>query len=219
MKRLMIWLAALLGLASVSVDAAAPGISDQDKADISAGITRHVWGGFDTKDDVRDAAIHETQPPVQSPADLTWLDQQIDQEWSKKQAAEATWPARTDFDRLDEAFKAIRANGILALHNAGNTQSDARNDAGEEWHRLGGPKSGIRGFVFYHGQDVESVIIDQATSTSALALSRTALSRHSKIAQEAVAHLKKAGFNVTAPPDVDTRIVISGIDWKKRSPQ
>lgn len=218
MKRHMIWLAALLGLASVSAGAAAPGISVQDKADISAAITRLVWSGFDAKDDVRDAAIHETQPPVQSATDLAWLDRQIDQEWSKKQAAEATWPARTDFNRLDDAFKAIRADGILAKHNAGNTQSDARDDASEEWHQLGGPKSGIKGFVFYHGQDVEGVRADGnlyigfGTAPQGTVPALT-------IAQQSVAHLKKAGFNVTAPPDVDTRIVISGIDWKKRSPR
>lgn len=39
------------------------------------------------------------------------------------------------------------------------------------------------------------------------------------IDQQAVAHLKKAGSNVSAPADVDTRIVISGIGWKKRSPK
>ena len=222
MKRIRIWLTALLGLASITstpaVIAAGSGITAEDRADISAVITRLVWGGFDTKDDIRDAAIYQTQPPVQSKADLKWLDSHIEAEWSKKRAAEATWPARTDFDRLDDVFKVLRADGLLALHNAGNTQSDARDDASEEWHRLGGAKSGLKGFIFYHGQDVERVIADGDLYIGFSTLPDSTVTALA-IAQLTASALKKAGFKVTAPPDVHTRILMSGIDWKKRSPQ
>lgn len=218
MKQLLIRLAALLGLVAVPAIAAEPAISPEDREDITAVIARMIWGGFDSKDDIRDAAIYQTQPRVSSPTDLKWLDARIDQEWAKKRAAEETWSVRTDYDRLDDVFKGLRTKGILALHNAGNTQSDARDDASEEWHRLGGPKSGLMGFVFYHSQDVEGVIasgdlyIGFATfpggSVSAL-----------ELAEQAASALKKVGFTVTSPPNVDTRILITGIDWKKRSPK
>jgi hypothetical protein len=218
MSLLRKFLTALFGAAALGTAAAGTGISAQDREDISACIARLVWGGFDTKADIHDAAIYQTQPPVQSPVDLAWLDKKIAQEWAKKRTAEATWPARTDFDRLDDVFKSLRSAGVLALHNAGNTQSDAHSDAGEEWHRLGGPKSELKGFVFYLGQDVEGVITDGnlyigfATTPNS---PWTAL----ELIQRTVLELKTAGFAVVAPKDVDTRILVTGLDWKKRSPE
>lgn len=220
MRRITTWLAAMLGfMAVIAASAAAePGISAEDKADLKAFVKRQVWGGFDTKGDIREAAIEQPQPPVQAKADLEWLDQQIDAQWSKKRAAEATWTARTDFDRLDDAFKALRSAGILAMHNAGNTQSDAREDAVEEWHRLGGAKSGLKGFIFYHGQDVEHVIADGKLYIGFSTFPESPVPAL-ELVQQTVSELKKAGFTVTAPPDVNTRILVAGIDWKKRSPQ
>lgn len=218
MKRMMIRLAAILGLASAPAIAVGSGLTVEDRADISAVITQLVWGGFDTRDDILDAAIYQTQPPVQSKADLKWLDLPIDLELAKKRAAEATWPARTDWNRLDDVFHALRSAGILALHNAGNTQSDARDDASEEWHRLGGSKSGLKGFVFYHGQDVERVIADGELYIGFSTFPESPVPAL-ELVQQTVFALKKAGFTVTAPPDVDTRILITGIDWKKRSPR
>lgn len=221
MKRIRTWLAVMLGFASITTTpaiAAKPGITAEDRSDISAVITRLVWGGFDTRDDIRDAAIYQTQPPVQSKSDLEWLDRQIDLELTKKRAAEATWPARTDFDRLDDVFKVLRSTGILALHYAGNTQSDSRDDASEEWHRLGGSKSELKGFIFYHGQDVERVIADGELYIGFSTFPEGTVSALELVQQTAL-ELKKAGFTVTAPPDVDTRILITGIDWKKRSPK
>jgi hypothetical protein len=40
-----------------------------------------------------------------------------------------------------------------------------------------------------------------------------------EIARATVEALARAGFNVTIPPNEDERILISGIDWKKRSPE
>jgi hypothetical protein len=217
MKRFMIRLAALLGLASVPA-AAGPGISREDREDISVLITQLVWGGFDTRDDIRDAAIYQTQPPVQSPADLAWIDMQIAQEWSKKRTAEATWPTRTDFDRLDDAFKALDAKGVLALHNAGNTQSDAHGDAGQVWHDRGGRASGLHGYIYYHGQDLERVVADGQLYIG-FGVFEGAQTAPIEIARIAADTLKATGFTVVVPSDDKERISITGIDWKKRSPE
>jgi hypothetical protein len=218
MKRIRTWIAALLTLASAPSIAAEATLSAEDRSDISTSIARLVWGGFNTKGDIRDDAIYQTQPPVQAKADLAWIDQQINHEWSKKRAADATWPARTDFDRLDDVFKTLRSAGIIALHNAGNTQTDARDDASEEWHRLGGANSGVKGFIFYHGQDVEHVIADGELHIGFSTFPESA-SPALELARQTALELKQAGFAVTPPPDVDTRILITGIDWKKWSPK
>jgi hypothetical protein len=217
MRKLIIFLAAAIGLALPTALAAAPGISTDDRANISAVIARLVWSGFSTKDDIRDAAIYEPQPSVQSLEDLEWLDKQIEDELVQKRAAEATWPLRTDFDRLDDVFKILRSAGILALHNAGNTQSEAQSDARKEWDNLGGPESGLKGFVFYHSQDVERVIASGDLYIGFSTFPDGTIPAL-ELAQQTALEFVKAGFTVTVPLNVDTRILVTGVDWKKRSP-
>lgn len=155
------WLSALLGLALVFGAAAAFAISPDDQQSLRKDCIRpYVWGGFETRDGVYEAAETFLGEPELTGADKSWIKAEIERHWAEKKKAEATWPEKTDFDRLDAVFQVLDKSGILALHNAGNTQSDARSDAGQTWHDRGGPKSGLRGFIFYHGQDLERVIDD-----------------------------------------------------------
>jgi hypothetical protein len=210
MKKLILLFAAVVGLASPNALASAHGITTEDRANISNVITRLVWSGFSTKDDIRDAAIYEPQPSVQSPEDLEWLDKQIEVELAKKR--------NTSFDRLDDVFNLLRSAGILALHNAGNTQSEAEGDARDEWDNLGGPESGLKGFVFYHSQDVEHVVESGDLYIGFRTFPGSTIAAL-ELAQQTALELQKAGFTVTVPSNVDTRILVTGVDWKKRSPQ
>ena len=50
----------------------------------------------------------------------------IDLELTKWKEEKKSWPKVTDWDRLDAAFAAINKRGVIAMHNAGYTQSDGR---------------------------------------------------------------------------------------------
>lgn len=212
------WCPALFGSAVVFGATAAMAISPEDQASLRKDCIRpFVWGGFENREGVYEAAETFLGEPHLNDADKAWIKTEIEREWSEKQKAEASWPATTDFDRLDAVFQALDKSGILALHNAGNTQSDARSDAGQAWHDRGGPKSDIRGFIFYHGQDVERVIGDGQLYIGYGVVTGTK-EQAVEIARESSDALSKAGFAVTAPSNADERILITGIDWKKRSP-
>ena len=92
-------------------------------------------------------------------ANESFLRAAVRPEFDKKAAAEASWPDRTDCDRLDEAFADLNARGIIALQNAGNTMSDGISDVSEVLHKRG--KKGIVGYCFYHGQDLERAVAGQ----------------------------------------------------------
>ncbi len=208
----------LLGAAVLGPASAVLAIPPDDQASLRKDCIRpHVWGGFETREGVYEAAETHLGEPELTDADKAWIKTEIEREWAEKKKAEATWPENTDFDRLDAVFQALDKSGILALHNAGNTQSDARSDAGEAWHSRGGPKSGIRGFVFYHGQDLERVINDGQLYIG-YGVVEGSKAQAVAIAQEASKALAESGFTVTVPPNADERILITGIDWKKRSP-
>ncbi len=76
------------------------------------------------------------------------------EEWKQKKEQ---WPAVTVCDRLDEAFEAINARGVIAIPNAGYFQSDGYDDFREAYlEHL--KKSEVVGDCFYHGQDLERAV-------------------------------------------------------------
>src|SRR5262249_28094424 len=57
----------------------------------------------------------------------------LDREFQQFEFEKASWPPVTDCDRLDRAFEAIRKRGLIALQNAGYTQSDGQSDVSEAY--------------------------------------------------------------------------------------
>jgi hypothetical protein len=131
-----------------------------------------------------------------------------------KRAEEAGWPAATDWDRLAAAFDALEASGILALHNAGMTTSDAHGDA---WDLIGRDPPGTwRGFAFYHGQDVERALDGQSLFIGFEAVAEGADPKRA-IGATVVAALKAQGFAPVWNGDPETRLDVPGIKWQKRT--
>lgn len=131
-----------------------------------------------------------------------------------KRAAEASWPAMTDWDRFARAFDALEAGGILALHNAGMTTSDAHGDA---WDLIGrDPPGKWRGFAFYHGQDLERVVAGDPLYIGFDAVAEGAEAKRA-IGEAIVAALKAEGFAPNWNGDPETRLDVPGITWQKRT--
>lgn len=156
-------------------------------------------------------------PDHLGPDDRRWVETEIEQTFARKRTEEATWPPVTDFDRLAAAFDVLAATGIVALHRAGYTRSDGISDAWEAYHQ--GKEEGFeaRGFVFYHGQGVEAV------GDRGLYLAFGAFDERDetvrRIAGEIVSAVEAQGLGTIWEGDVDTRILVWPIEWRKRSPE
>ncbi len=85
------------------------------------------------------------------------VDAAINFELEKLAAEKKTWPAVTDYDRLNAAFDRLSNCGIIALHNAGYTQSDGHDDFVAEYSSHE-DKSSVVGYCFYHRQDLERAV-------------------------------------------------------------
>ena len=134
--------------------------------------------------------------------------------FATKRKAEAEWPAVTDWDRLATAFAALDASGILALHNAGYTTSDAHGDA---WDLIGRDPPGTwRGFAFYHGQDVERALSGEPLFIGFDAVAEGADAKLG-IGNAIVAALKAQGFAPQWNGDPETRLDVPGLKWQKRT--
>lgn len=128
-------------------------MNDTDRYILNA-IKAWIWSGFYGPNEV-DQMIDDI---LEEDADEAFLRSAVEPEFEKKAVAEASWPSETDCDRLDQAFKELNSNGVIALHNAGSTMSDGLNEVGETLHERG--QSGVKGYCFYHGQDVERAVAD-----------------------------------------------------------
>jgi hypothetical protein len=127
--------------------------------------------------------------------------------------AQATWVGPTDCDRLDDAFEALDAEGIVARQhfsccsNCGHSEiwgeiEEARQD-GE-----------VAGYVFYHMQDTES-----ARGYGQLCLAYGSVegseAATAEVGRRIVAALEEAGLKTEWDGSPKRRILVS-LDWKRR---
>ena len=201
------------------------GIADAQGSELSVDrrqtglqIEALVWGGFETPASVAETIEEEYLDPAELTADdRDWLSREIDKQFEAKRAAETTWPASTDWDRLDAAFGELEASGIVALHNAGTTQSDGLSDVAEIYDDLKGQGPPPSGFAFYHAQDVDTAVEAHELFIAFGSFAEPPADAP-EIANRIVAVLLSHGLHASWSGDLKTRIVIRPIDWKKRSP-
>lgn len=127
-------------------------------------------------------------------------------------AAAEAWPAPTHCDRITAAFRTLRAEGVVALENAGHGQSDcwdavelARRDS--DW-----------GAVFFSWQDVLSCLAGRSLLLGFGALDRgEAHERETRrLVQRIQAVLATNNVTCTWSGNVDDRIEIAPFEWRRR---
>jgi hypothetical protein len=172
-------------------------------------IKTWVWSGFYSSTDV-DSMIEDI---LEEDADEAFLRAAILPEFAKKAAAESTWPSTTDCDRLDRAFEALNMQGIIALQNAGYTMSDGLSDVSQVLHERG--QNRVRGYCFYHGQDLERAV-DGGGLWFAFGDLDNDASAKTEIGRSVKDLLERFGFTVEWNGDPETRLYMPNFDWKRR---
>jgi len=169
-----------------------------------------VWSGFCPPDEVLEI-ICDLDDDVDE-AEAAAL---VDAEVAAKQAAEREWEDETDCDRLDRVFARLNRNGIIALQNAGVTQSDGLDDVTEVYDGLGRKSSGVMGYCFYHAQDLVRAVAGMGLYLTFGDIEGTD-ENGVEIGQAIRSALEDEGFEVTWNGRIDTRILVPRIEWKKR---
>jgi hypothetical protein len=179
---------------------------------------RHlVRGGFVNRNRAVEIICEELYAPGELPADEVAT--AVDLAFKELEREAADWPAVTDCDRLDTAFAALLARGIVALQNTGYTQSDGHADVMgfSERHSA---QAEFSGYCFYHGQDLE-----RAVDGGGLHLSFGPIdpskerSTGPAVGQAIVEELNRAGLRTEWNGTFDQRIFIPTFDWKYRRGQ
>lgn len=117
-------------------------------------VDHFVRAAFDEPDRITDIICEEIYEP--GDLDRDEVVAAISAAVARRENAKSTWPPETDNDRLERAFEALNRRGVVALHNAGNTQSDGYGDFLDRLEETG--PAGVIGYCFYHWQDVERAL-------------------------------------------------------------
>ncbi|GAB4161528.1 MAG: hypothetical protein Tsb0033_19130 [Winogradskyella sp.] len=147
--------------------------------------------------------------------DQKWLKQEIEKRLERHQTESLNWEKPTDFDRLVKSFDELNKEKIVSLHKAGYTRQDGEEDCAEIIDELNSIGIKVKGYCFYHTQDLERAIGTEKN----LFLAFDSYNREDELAKEVankiIDILRKNGFNVNWNGSLETRIEISNINWKK----
>ncbi len=137
-------------------------------------------------------------------------------EVARQKAEQGSWPEVTDCDRLDRAFVALRAQGILAVHNAGNTPSEGIAEISEQCRAAGSQKSDLVGYCFYHRQEME-----YALKYHKLGLAYGDIDgddqRGVEVGKSIRSAVEAAGLCVAWTGSVNDKLEVTDFHWQRRS--
>jgi hypothetical protein len=177
-------------------------------------IKRDVASGFYDEDMILVRAVDSFEDEF----DRAFLNGEAQRMLREEIAAHARdqqgWPARTDCDRLDDAFAALEANGVIARQNftcCGTCGSTEIWDEIDAVGKAGGP---TRGYAFFHMQDTE-----RAAEGDGLYLNYGACEDGEEaalaVANDIVTQLEAHGLRTEWNGSWNQRIGVS-LDWKRR---
>lgn len=120
---------------------------------VTAYVTDAIWGGYEPVDSIREIAFERAEEDGFTGDAEAFVDRLITEQLAAKQAAERDWPAVTDCDRLDAAFAALEADGVVARQNFTCCQT-----CGHAEMQNAGRSREVLGYTFFHQQDTESAV-------------------------------------------------------------
>lgn len=125
---------------------------------------------------------------------------------------QAAWPAETDCDRLDRAFNALEARGIVARQHFSCCQNCGSTEIWAEIDDALADGSDVRGYTFYHAQDTEG-----AAEGAGVYLAYGAMEEDGivDVGREIVDVLHAHGLRTDWDGTAAKRICVP-LDWKRR---
>lgn len=172
-------------------------------------IARDVASGFAERDDIATNAVEYMEGTEGAPDDLLALAEKlVNEAWAVREAEELTWgTAPTDCDRLDHAFTALEAAGIVARQNFTCCQTCGHAEIRDEVE--GEPD----GYAFYHQQDTDSAVEGGGVM---LAFGTFGEGDPLAIGHRVAEALKAHGLRVDWNGSVDRRIHVQ-LTWRRRT--
>ena len=184
--------------------------------DVMGRVQTMVWSGLYTREQI----LQDLEGVIEDEGEEVSLDHQhaiVDGLLQEKKEAEDGWPEHTDCDKLDAAFARLELEKIIALQNAGYTQSDGYEDCCEVYQRRGGASCGSIGFCFYQFQDLGRAVRGEPLYLS-YGTFKPSDSEAVGVGRTICAVLEGQELTVDWNGRPETRPRILNLDWKRRGP-
>lgn len=186
-------------------------------------IWNEVWFGINPKNQIV-SIIYDNFLDDEAPEETELL-KEIDRVIELKKENENSWEQReeTDFYKLSRVFDNLHLDGIVAIHNAGYTQSDCLDSVSEVLSQI--DKEKIIGYCFYHEQDIERLIPEFSSNEikqnkGELLLGFGSInesdSNSVKVAKTIIGRLKQFNLDVNWDGDLNKRIEVKDFLWQKK---
>lgn len=182
-------------------------------ADVLREIDAFVRGGFESSERIIEILSEEMYKP--SELDAAEIEAAVSFAIATLEEEKKTWPRTTDCDRLNIAFAALPAKGIVALQNAGYTQSDGYEDIMEAFESHAN-QSSVVGYCYYHGQDLERAISGSGLFLSFEPMNASKEETEGLRVGKLIVEEFERFFKVEWSGKFNQRIFIPDIDWKRR---
>jgi hypothetical protein len=182
--------------------------------DIHEQVRRDVTAGFYDEDEILRGAIDMYEGEIDASLAASHARQCLAEALAAHAEAQKSWPAATDCDRLDAAFTALDANGIISRQHfscCGNCGSH------EIWDEIDTAKAEgrpARGYAFYHVQDTEAAVDGYGIYLNYGACDEGEAAAVA-VGQDIVAVLEGHGLKTDWNGSWDKRIGVE-LDWKRR---
>lgn len=177
-------------------------------------IERDVDAGFYDEDEILRSAAAGFEQDLDATLLRTNAQQYLREALARHQDAQREWPEHTDCDRLDAAFDALEADGVIARQHFSCCGTCGSSEIWDEIAAVEETGMPARGYAFYHMQDTEA-----ATEGSGLYLNYGACEEGEAaalaIAREIVARIEEQGLKTHWDGTWETRIGVD-LDWKRR---
>lgn len=139
----------------------------------------------------------------------------VAEEDSRYLAEAASWPPETDCDRIAAVFAELERQGIVARENVGYTQGDLAVEMSANVAELVKAGQPVRGWVGFHGQDVESAVDGRGLFLGFAPTDRQNKKAWVELGTEIVEAFGRAGFKVDWNRNANQRPLLA-VDWKRR---
>lgn len=188
----------------------APLTREQILAELRERIRDEVAAGFDDAEEIIDRQNDQLADESDDPTLRPYVAQFTAEELELHKQQQGAWPAKTDCDRLDEAFAELNQIGIVARQNFSCCQTCGNDEIMDEVKAAEQNGANPHGYTYYHMQDTGS-----AVHGSGIYLAYAGRDDALAVANEIVATLQRHGLQPQWDGSLKTRIFIP-LDWKRR---
>lgn len=189
----------------------------ENEAFIYESIVAQVRMGFLSMEEIQDNIIEEIEDnELTDEISEKWAFTHIENEWKKQLNASKKWQHPTHTQRLIKAFDDLCDHNIIALHNAGYTNSDGEYEVVEVERALREKNRTSDGYCFYHEQDLSRAIADEnpCLYLSFNKVDNTDSDVTISIGKKVVEILKQHGFAVEWEESSTRKIMLPNFKWQ-----